>query len=252
MFLCCLVILSFFLFAIAQDDEKAREVVKEAIKAMGGKIYLQVQNSHSQGWYYLFDKKGRTKNFFRFQDWTVYEPIKWRFQLGKDEKKREVKIYNLEIKKGWTLEGKTHVEEIPSDEFQRFVRVAAQDMDVIFRKRVDEEGMHLYYYGPQDIAGSGEYEAVEFLDATNGAIVVFFDLETHLPSRWETYRTNQVGVRQKHEQELYNWHTIQGVHVPLRYDSFVNGEKTEQRELESIDFDINIPPEYFLQPRLSK
>ena len=178
MFLCCPVILSFFLFAIAQDDAKAREVVKKAIKAMGGRIYLQVQNSHSQGWYYTFDKRGRTRNFSRFQDWTVYEPIKWRFQLGKDEKRREVTIYNLEIEKGWTLEGKTHAEEISSDGVQRFIRVAAQDMDVIFRKRLDEEGMNLYYYGPQDVAGSGEYEAVEFLDTTNSSIVVFFDLKT--------------------------------------------------------------------------
>ena len=252
MFLCCPVILSLFLFAIAQDDAKAREVVKEAIKAMGGKVYLQVQNSHSQGWSYVFDKQGRTRNFARFQDWTVYKPIKWRFQLGKDEKRREVTIYNLEIEKGWTLEGKTHVEEISSDGVQRFIRIAAQDMDVIFRNRLDEEGMNLYYYGPQDIAGSGEYEAVEFLDTTNSSIVVFFDLETHLPSKWETYRTNQLGVRQKHERELYKWHTIQGVHVPLRSDSFVDGKKTEQYELEAIYFNIDIPSEYFLEPTLQK
>ena len=167
--------------------------------------------------------------------------------------RKDVKLQSITwIEKGWTLEGETHVEEISSEGVQRFIRVAAQDMDVTFRKRLDEEGMNLYYYGPQDVAGSGEYEAVEFLDTTNSSIVVFFDLKTHLPSKWETHRTNQLGVRQKHEQELYKWHTIQGVHVPLRYDSFVDGKKTEQREIETINFNIDMPSEYFLQPSPQK
>jgi hypothetical protein len=243
------VVLSLHVHSVAQDDPKAREVVEAAIEAMGGKSYLQVKNSHSQGLYYGFDKEERTRAFTHFQDWTVYEPIKWRFQLGKGEKRRKVTIYNLEIVKGWILEGEAHVEEIPGETVKRFGSLAGQDMDVLFRKRLDEEGMHLYYYGPQDIAGSGEYVAVEFLDATNNAIVIFFDRQTHLPSKWETHRTNQLGVRQKHEQQLYNWHTIQGVHTPLRYDTFVDGKKTTQRELEAISFNVDIPPEHFLEPK---
>ena len=246
------VVLSLHVRMTAQDHPKAREVVEAAIEAMGGDSYLQVRTSHSQGRYYGFDKEERTRAFTRFQDWTEYEPIKWRFQLGKDEKRRKVTIYNLEIEKGWILEGKAHVEEIPEEAVQRFGRTAGQDMDVLFRKRLDEEGMHLYYYGPQDIAGSGEYEAVEFLDATNNAIVIFFDPQTHLPSKWETHRTNQLGVRRKHEQELYNWHTIQGVHTPLRYDSFIDGKKSTQRELEAISFNVDIPPEHFLEPKPKK
>jgi len=246
------VVLSLHVHLMAQDHSKAREVVEAAIEAMGGESYLQVKNSHSQGLYYGFDKEERTRAFTRFQDWTVYGPIKWRFQLGKGEKRRKVTIYNLEIEKGWILEGQSHVEEIPEEAVRRFGIRAGQDMDVLFRKRLDEEGMHLYYYGPQEIAGSGEYEAVEFLDATNNAIVIFFDRETHLPSKLETQRTNQLGVRQKHEQELYNWHTIQGVHVPLRYDSFVDGKKATQRELEAISFNVDIPPGHFLEPKPKK
>ena len=246
------VVLSLHVHLMAQDHPKAREVVEAAIEAMGGESYLQVTNSHSQGLYYGFDEEERTRTFTRFQDWTVYEPIKWRFQLGKGEKRRKVTIYNLEIEKGWTLEGQAHVEEIPWEAIQRFRIHAGQDMDVLFRTRLDEEGMHLYYYGPQEVAGSGEYEAVEFLDASNSAVVIFFDPQTHLPSKWETHRTNKLGVRQKHEQEFYNWHTIQGVHTPLRHDSFVDGKKTNQRELEAISFNVDIPPGHFLEPKPKK
>ena len=88
----------------AEQPAKAREVIAAAIEAMGGKNYLEVKNYHKVGRRFIFDNKGR-RGFAPFQDWTVFEPIKWRFQLGKD-KRRQVQIYNLEIGKGWILEGK--------------------------------------------------------------------------------------------------------------------------------------------------
>ena len=56
-----------------------------------------------------------------------------------------------------------------------------------------------------------DYEAVEFIDATNAAVVVFFDLESHLPMKLETHFTDKMGVRHKQEQEFSNWHVISGV-----------------------------------------
>ena len=108
--------------------------------------------------------------------------------------------------------------------------------------------MNLYYYGPDDVTGSGELEAVEFLDATNSSVVIFFDLQSHLPTKMETHVTNQAGIRQKKETEFSNWHTIQGIHTPLRTDYFTDGEKSQQVFVEEISYNVAIPPSHFLEP----
>jgi hypothetical protein len=233
---------------LAQDkssESKAREVVAASIEAMGGDAYLNVTGVMSYGRYFAF-RKGR-KAFARFHDWTVYDPVKWRFQLGKG-KNQNVQIFNLELGKAWSLEGKDYVEEIPEEAIQDFRRGAKKDIDLILRQRLNEEGMNLYYYGPDDVSGTGEVEAVEFLDATNDSLVVFFDTKTHLPVKTETHNTDRVGVRHKQEQEFSNWHVIQGINTALRHDVYVDGEISRQRFIEELTYNPTFPPGHFEEP----
>ena len=237
--------------AFSEDDDsekKAREVIKAAIDAMGGDAYLQIENSHAIGRYFGF-RKGR-KSFARYQDWTVYEPIKSRTEFAKGE---FVMIYNLELNKGWSVEGKEFVEEIKEEDIKDFHESSVKrDMDYIFKKRLNEDGMSLFYYSPNEVAGGGDFEAVEILDETNYSIVVFFDLNTHLPAKVEHHSTDKVGVRHKNERELANWHNIQGVNVPLRSDYYVDGELSRQYFIEEISFNLAIPDEYFTKPVVKK
>jgi len=233
-----------------ETEKKARQVVQAAIEAMGGEAYLKVRNSASAGRYFGF-RKGR-KSFARYRDWTVYDPVKSRTEFGKGGN-RFVQIYNLELKRGWTIEGEDFVEEIKPEQVEEFYnRTVRRDMDYIFKKRLDEEGMSLFYYGPNEVSGTGEFEAVELLDAGNYSIVVFFDVDNHLPGKVESYVTNKMGVRQKSERELANWHMIQGINVPMRSDYYLDGELTAQYFIEEIQFNQSIPEEYFLEPVVEK
>ena len=147
------------------------------------------RNTQSSGRYFRFDRRGR-KAFSLFNDWTVYEPVKSRYQMG--EKKRQfVSIHNLETGKGWTLRGEHTVEEIEPDEIEDWKKLVKRDLNFVLKKRMNEEGMDLYYFGPEDIAGSGEHEAVEFLDSTNVSVVIYFSRENHLPAFLETSLTGQ-------------------------------------------------------------
>lgn len=226
-------------------EGRAREVIARAIDAMGGDAYLGVERTASNGRYFQFSKGRRT--FARYWDWTVYDPAKWRMQLG-EGRRQFIRIYNLELGKGWTLSGRDTIEEASEDDIREFRKVVKQDLDILLRIRLNEEGMNLYYYGPDEVAGAGEFEAVEFLDATNDAVVVFFSRQTHLPAKLETQFTDQLGIRRKQELEFSNWHVIQGVKVPLRYDVFTDQEMSSQRFLEQITINPSIPPEYFLEP----
>jgi hypothetical protein len=243
-----------FLSAQVNDEDegesKARAVIQKAIEAMGGDAYLNVNNYHQSGRYFGF-RKGR-KSFARYQDWTVYEPIKSRTQFGKGDS-QYVQIYNLELKQGWTLEGKDIVEEIKPELIEDFyTNTVKRDMDYILKKRLNEEGMSFFYYSPDEVAGGGNFEAVEILDETNYSIVVFFDLDTHLPAKVENYSTDDVGVRHKRERELANWHVIQNVNVPLRSDYYTDGELSAQWFIEEIQFNLQMPADFFLEPQIDE
>lgn len=224
---------------------EARRVIDRAIREMGGEAYLNMNATASTGRYFQF-RNGR-KAFSLYADWTVYNPVKSRFQLG-EGKRQFVQIYNLELGEGWTLEGKSTVEEIKPEDIEQFRKVVSLDIDVLLRNRLDEEGMNVYYYGADDISGTGEFEAVEFLDATNDSVVIFFDTKTGLPQKLETHFTDKVGVRHKREHEYYNWHVIQGVNVPLRHDIYVDEEISNQQFIEEITVNPEIQETQFTKP----
>lgn len=236
--------------ARASDGGKAREVIDAAVTAMGGDAYLAVRNSQSSGRYFFF-RKGR-KGFTRYRDWTVYDPVKSRHERGKNEKEQFVAVHNMELNKGWTLEGEFEVEEIPGKELDSWIKAVRKDLNFIIKQRLDEEGMSLYYYGPDDIAGQGEFEAVEFLDASNNSVVVFFNLNSHLPEKVENEFTDDTGLRHKMEWEFYNWHTIQGVHTPLRTDIYLDGEISQQFFIEDLAYNLQIPESTFLEPAIDE
>ena len=231
-------------------DGKARKVIDAAVTAMGGDAYLEVRNSHSSGRYFFF-RKGR-KGFTRFRDWTVYDPVKSRFVLGKNEKEQKVSVHNMELNKGWTLEGEFEVEEISEKELNSWIKGVRKDFNFLIKQRLDEDGMNLYYYGPDDIAGQGEFEAVEFLDASNNSVVVFFNLTSHLPEKVENEYTDDTGLRHKMEWEFYNWHTIQGVHTALRTDIYLDGNISQQLFVEDLAYNQQIPESQFLEPAIDE
>ncbi|GAB4240182.1 MAG: hypothetical protein Kow00109_15210 [Acidobacteriota bacterium] len=228
--------------------DPARQVIQRAVEAMGGDAYLNMDRTYSRGRYFTF-RRGR-KGFARYQDWTMYRPaVKWRFQLG-EGKRSSIRIIDLEAGKGWLLEGKSSIEELPAEEIEDFARGVKQDLDVLLRERVDEPGMSLFYYGPDEVAGEGEYEAVEFIDEENLSVVVFFDRETHRPEKLETSFRDKQGFRHKQEVELSNWHTIQGVTLPLRVDVYVDEEISSQRFVEELQVNPKFPAGVFEPKRL--
>ena len=224
----------------------ARALIEKAIDAMGGDAYRNVRSSTSQGRLFTFSKRG--KGFSMYHDWTVYDPVKSRFQMG-EGKRGYVEIYNAELHKGWSMEGEREVSELPAEQVKTFFEEVSVDLDVLLHARLDEEGMNLFYYGPDEIAsGEGKFEAVEFVDQANNSAVVFFDRDTHLPSRIETHFTDKMGVRHKREQERFNWHVIEGVNVAMNLETLTDGERSSQQFIEQITFNPDIPPSTFEEP----
>jgi len=229
-----------------RNEARAREVIDKALQAMGGDAYLAVDRIQTSGRYFWFNK-GR-KYFSRYQDWSVMSPqVKSRVQLGKG-KEEYLEIVNLELNKGWKRESEKFIEFFTDEEIAEFKRSVRHDLDYLLRERLSEEGMSLFYYGRDEISGSGEYEAVEFVDARSDSIIVYFNLSDSRPARTEYHSVDKEGIRHKKEQEFYNWHRIEGVDVPLRVDMHTDGELSNQRFIEEITFQGVFTGDLFLRP----
>ena len=230
----------------AQEDGKAAAVVKAAVEALGGARFLAVKNIVSEGRYFFY-KAGR-KGFTSFFDWTVYEePVKSRFQFGKG-KRAEVTVHNLQLNKGWVKEGPFDRKELTEKQIEDFRRQIKGDLGYLLRNRRNEDGQSMFYYGPGEISGEGDLEAVEFIDKTNNTVTVYFDRESHFPTKVESHFTDGLGLGHKREVEFYNWHEIDGVQLALRTDAHVDGELAEQTFIEVIRVNDAIPEEHFLEP----
>lgn len=237
--------------ALAQPDaaSKARRVVESAVAALGGDAYRNIRTMHSRGRYFWFSE-GR-KAWADFQTWTSYRPLQIRSQLGEGGG-RYIEIYDLEAQQGWKQKGDDFAEAFPLEQFQQFRASFLTTLDVLLRVRIEEDGMSLFYYGPEEIGGMGDSEAVEFLAADNLSATVYFDLKSSLPLKVESSYSDSRGIRHQKSVEYGNWHVIQGVRTPLRIDTYTDGELSAQRFSKEVVYNLDIPAQFFQQPVIKR
>jgi hypothetical protein len=83
-------------------------------------------------------------------------------------------------------------------------------------------------------------------------VTVFFNRQSHLPTKLESQIVDKFGIKHKEEVEFFTWHSIQDVLTPLRVDVSVDGQVTQQRFVEKLAYNVDIPEDYFLEPKVEK
>jgi hypothetical protein len=242
-----LMFVSFFVSnACSQDDANIQRLFKEAIAAMGGETYLAVKDMVSEGQYFMFNRDGDSSGLIKFSDYTKL-PDKSRFELGNNKNEMEISVFNLERNEGWIKEGQKETRPAKPQEMKDFKDSANHSLDNIFHFRYKDPQTKLFYLGPGD-GLDVTLELVKIIDPENDEIILYFDRETKLPFKVESRRLNDKGVRQRLVEEYSQWHAIQGVNVPLRIDSFINGRKASQQFITKIAFNNHLQDEFFSKP----
>ena len=235
---------------LKDPGKRGRQALAQAIEAMGGPKYLAVKTEYVKGRDFFF-KEGRRSGLVPFQSWTDYQdPVRFRHQIFKG-KRQTLTVYNLGLDKAWIQEGFASIEEMARDRLEHFKTSVKQDLHYLLRTRLNEEDLSFFYYGPRNISGSGEIEAVEVIDRTNLSVTIYLNIKTHLPVHIETVSTDQMGFRHELRTEFFNWHEKEGVLTPLSFHSFENGEKSRETFFVEITYNNQLPPEYFLEPQLT-
>ena len=222
-------------FAAAQDSSgtpstadqesaaKARSLVEEGIKALGGDAYLTWRTQTSQGRSYSFhhgEPNSLGTLFWRFKQY----PDKDRLELTK---KRDIfEIFNGN--KGWevTFRGVRELED--KVELQPYMRRRHYALDTIFREWIHEPGVAFFYEG-RTIAAQQQTDQVTIMNSKNEAVTLNFDVNTHLPVRKSFTWRDPTDKERNVEEEIYdNYRNIQGIITPFDLTRTYNGDMAFQ------------------------
>jgi hypothetical protein len=239
----------------AQDDEvmmpaqsaaKAKQLIQEAVGALGGQAYLNVHDSTCTGHLGDFEHSGDLSGFEHFIDYTE-PPFKDRQENL--PKRNIIEIYNGD--KGWVLD-RGGVSEAAASDVARFQEDTKIDLDNILRHRIHEPDMVFRYAGP-DIVDLKEADWVELVDSNNRTIRIAFARDTHLPIRKVVEIRDPKTQMRSQETEYYSlYHPIDGIETPFQIARERNGMKVFQVFFDKCDYNTNLSDSLFTKESLDE
>jgi len=229
-----------------ESTAKAKEILHEAIQALGGTVYLNVHDVTCTLRYSQFGHSGELNGFAKLIDYTI-PPNKDRTENL--PKRNQIEIMNGD--KGWVLDlgGVSEATEVDIAQFQDNIR---KDIDNILRHRLNEPGMILRYGGP-DVVDLKEAEWVELVDSENRTIRIAFAKATHLPIR-KIVLSRDAGTRTRFDEVEYysNYHPLSGIETPFQITRERNGIKVYQAFFESCEYNTNLSEALFTKESLEE
>ncbi|HEX4003030.1 MAG TPA: hypothetical protein VHX36_10305 [Candidatus Acidoferrales bacterium] len=241
--------------ARAQDDQflmpeqsaaKAKQLLQEAIAALGGNTYLNAHNSTCTGRIGQFDHSGELTGFGHFIDYEVPPDKERQENLPK---RNIIEVYNGD--KGWELD-RGGVSEAPQVDLIDFQEGNKKDLDNILRYRIHEKDM-IFRYGGGDIVELKQADWVELVDSDNRTIRIAIATATHLPIQ-KIVDTRDPRTRRKSEEIEYysNYHPLEGIQTPFQITRERNGIKIFQVFFDKCDYNADLPNSLFTRESLEE
>jgi hypothetical protein len=222
-----------------ENARKARALLQQAIKALGGDAYLNVHDLQEQGRTYTFYHGRSSTNGIFFWRFVEY-PDKERIELTPQ---RDV-AYIYTGNKGYevTYKGPREVEKKDLDDYLRHRRLS---LDTMLRVWINDPTVALFFDGDA-LAGSLAAQRVTLISAKDESVSIYFDMDTHLPIK-KTYSWRDPVDKQRNvEEETFdNYRPVQGIMTPYGFTRYFNGDMQTERFVNSVSFNQNPNPAMF-------
>src|SRR5579859_1287219 len=211
-----------------ENANKAKAIIADAIKALGGETYLTIRDREQQGRGYGFHAGRPTDSGNVF--WSFWEfPDKERVELTKERDIAELYVGN----KGWelTYKGARPIEQKDLDDY---LRRRHYSLDNVLRTWINEPGVVLLFEG-NAIAAQRPALKVTVVNTQNESVNLFFDIDTHLPVQKSFEWRDPVDRQKNLEEEVYDsYKPVSGIMAPFNITRFFNGDMASQRFLNSV------------------
>ena len=241
-----------------ENTKKARAVLDQAIEALGGQAYLNVQDVKQEGRSYGFHRgetKGPGVTFTRVRklwdkdrvDYTVSQEIDYPFiyiDIPVGSSKTHVSlIYNGD--KGYEVTNKGVRDMNDKDDIGAYLRRRHFSLDAVLRQWLNQTGVALFYEG-QTVAAQKPVDQVTVMNAKNEAVTLYLDSNSHLPVKKSfTWRDPTDKQRNVEEEVFDNYRPIQGVMTAFDDTRFFNGEMSAQAFLTKASYNQGVADTLF-------
>jgi hypothetical protein len=259
----------------AQDDQflmpeesaaKARQLLNQAIAALGGSAYLKMHDASCDGTASTFDHAGELNDFIAVhasREFPDKERIEYIRKGHKTILQYLANIEGLEFTSGgivitvyngdhaWSYD-RSGVNELPADSVTEFHEQVRRSVEGILRFRLNEPGMTLRYAGA-DIVDLKKVDWVELTDADEHKIRIAFARDTHLPVRKAVeMRDPNTQLKTEEIEHLSDYHAFDGIETPLQIERERNGFKIFDGFYDKCAYNANLSDALFTKASLDQ
>ena len=227
--------------AVPEDAgaKKARALLDQMIRAMGGEAFLNYTDMSEQGrtaGFYKGEPSGTSTPYWLFWKWPDMDRVEY-------TKQRDI-IYIHNGDKGYEITYKgTRPEE--EEDNKKYVRGHEYALPVVLRRWLKDPGTLLFYDGV-GVADQKQVEKITILNNKNQSVTLSIDSFSHLLVR-KSYQWREPDTRFfDTEEEIYgNYHEVQGIQAPRNLVSLHNGDVVRQRFVERTTYNSGLPDSLF-------
>ena len=244
------------------NKAKARQLLNQAVAALGGDLYRQQRASECDGRVAQFDRNGGTMGYTQIRTYWSYPDKNRTEYVVKSTKGGLFAVLwgNLPIKggeyvqlfdgdKGWTMD-KSGVNEADVTVVEEFQNSLKRQIWNLLLKRASDKDTFLYYAGI-GIADMREVEWIDFNDADDNKVRVALDHGSHLPLRVVATTANEEMHDRDEDVTIYsNYRDQQGIQTAMQISREHNGRRTRQIFFNSCTNAPNLPTNFFSEDGL--
>ena len=241
------------------SQQRGKRVVDEALAALGGQAYLNMQNRVETGRIYS-SYNDKVSGMAVDALYTTYlsrpEPgflgVRVRDARGRKpediilKKQDDIILYTDGAGYEVTFRGARPLSDLIINQFKIGT---LHNIFYILRQRLGEPGLVFDSRG-SDFFENRPVELVDITDANNDTVTVYFDQINKLPVRQVYYRRDPIDNTKLEEVSLFNKYRDVGGGVmwPFAIRSERNGEKVLERYLESVEINRDLKDSLFMLP----
>ena len=233
----------------AEDREKAEEIIKRAVEALGGQTYLNVRNVIGRGFFSPY-KDGESLPPLRFIDYIVYPDRERTEFTGGGGKLIQANLNGT----GWLYDGAAKtLKDMKAEQVEDFKIGMRTSMENLLRGWWRKEGGKITYAGRRE-AGLARRNQTVRLTYPDGFWVEYeFGAKDGLPAKVLYKRKYKKADSDEMEEvaeedRLFKPLTFDGVTALFIIDHFRGGKQVGRINYESMEFNRTIPDSIFTKP----
>jgi hypothetical protein len=248
-----------------KSTTKAKQLVQQAIEALGGAAFRNYEELECEGRQAQFDHSGALGGYAGYRSYWHF-PDKNRTEyvvsstkggllavlVGVLPVKGGVFIQVFSGNEGWTMD-KSGVNEAPASTVSDFQAAAKRQLRNVMLLKVKEQDVFLRYAGTTT-ADLRQVDWVEITDrGEEGSIRLAFDYATHLPSRIAVTSKDEVTGEMDEDVTIFsNYQANDGVQLPMQVTRLHNDRRTYQLFYASCKAIPNLPADFFTKEGLER